>query len=36
MSKENVFVSPNDLSRRLGSKQDLYTILDVDRKSMLN
>ena len=36
MSNEDVFVSPNDLSGRLGSKQDLYTILDVDRKPMLN
>ena len=36
MSKENVSVSLNGLSWRLGSKHDLYTILDIDRKPMLN
>ena len=36
MIKENVFIFPNDLSGRLGSKQDLYNILDIDRKGSFN
>ena len=27
---ENIFVSPTDLSGRLGTKKTLYTILTVD------
>ena len=33
MSKENIFVSPKDLSGRLGTKQNLYKILEIDRKT---
>ena len=36
MIKENVFVFPNDLSGRLGSKQFLYNILDIDHKGSFN
>ena len=30
MNQENFFVSPNDLSGRLDTKENLYQILDVD------
>ena len=32
MNQENFFVSANDLSGRLGTKENLYQILDVNCK----
>ena len=33
MNQRNLFVSPNSLSGRLGIKDNLYQILDVDLKT---
>ena len=35
MSKENIFDSPKYLSGRLGTKQSLYKILEIDHKTSL-
>ena len=33
MNKRNLFLSPNDLSGRFGTKENLYQILDVDLRT---